>query len=136
MFDNTYIINMFQPSDGGAAQRTTYSLHYSGNVGKGCVFVQPCGWIGTHDVWTRGVSNSQYMKDGDVFNTLNNFLLTSPLENETTKQIPFTVVLDQGYRITLEACTEGGHTVMHPVFASNRHFTMLEVLISLTISKD
>jgi hypothetical protein len=134
MFDNTNI-NMFQPSDGGA-QRATYSLYYSGNVGKGCVFVQPCSWIGTHDVWTGGVRDSQYMKDGDVFNTLNRYLLSSPLEDEITRQIPFTVVLDRGYRITLEARKEGGHTVMQPVFASDRHFTTLEVLISSTISKD
>jgi hypothetical protein len=93
-------------------------------------------WIGTHDVWTGGVSDSQYMNDGDVFNMLNNYLLTSPFEDDATKQFPFMVVLDQGYQIALEALKEGGHTVMQPVFASDRHFTTLEVHILSTISKD
>jgi hypothetical protein len=134
MFDNT-IVNMIQPSDGGA-QRATYSLYYSGNVGKGAVFIQPCGWIGTHVMWTGGVSDLQYMKEGEVFSTLNKRLLTCPFENDTTRQIPFTVVLDRGYRITMEARREGGHAVIQPVFASDRHFTTVEILVSSTISKD
>jgi hypothetical protein len=41
MYDNTNVI-MFQPLCADA-QRATYSLYYSGNVGKGAVHIQPCG---------------------------------------------------------------------------------------------
>jgi hypothetical protein len=57
--------------------------------------------------------------------TLNKSLHTSPLEDEANKPVPFTVVLDRGYWITLEACKDGGHTVLQPVSASDCHFTTL-----------
>jgi hypothetical protein len=59
MFDNTNI-NIRIPSD-AEAQRSTYSLYYAGNVGKGACFMQPCGWMGSHEMWTGGVSDSAYM---------------------------------------------------------------------------
>lgn len=35
-------------------QRNTFSDYYSGNVGKGSVFIQLCGWMGTHELWEGG----------------------------------------------------------------------------------
>jgi hypothetical protein len=58
MWDNTNI-NMFKPSS-SHSQRCTYSLYYSGNVGKGSVFIQPCGWMGSHEVCMGAVSDTDY----------------------------------------------------------------------------
>ena len=55
-WDNTNI-KLPQPSD-ATAQRNTYSAYYAGNVGKGAVFIQPSGWMGTHDLWMGAVSDT------------------------------------------------------------------------------
>ena len=59
MWDNTNI-RLYKPSN-TEAQPNTYSTYYAGNVGKGAVFVQLCGWMGTHDLWCGEVGNSEYM---------------------------------------------------------------------------
>jgi hypothetical protein len=60
MWDNTNINMCFKPTV-FETQRITYSQYYGGNVAKGGVFIQPCGWIGTHELWTGGISDSEYM---------------------------------------------------------------------------
>jgi hypothetical protein len=47
MWDNTNVPIAFKPS-ASDTQRNTYNAYYAGNVAKGGVFIQPCGWIGTH----------------------------------------------------------------------------------------
>ena len=69
--DNTDIpINT--PAD-AEHQRNTYSAYYAGNVGKGAVFIQPSGWMGTHDLWMGAVSDSEYLvsKIGNTSTTTN-----------------------------------------------------------------
>jgi hypothetical protein len=135
MFDNTDII-MQQPTD-AEAQRSTYSLYYSGNVGKGAVHIQPCGWIGGYEIWTGGVSDTYYMQHGKVFDSFNTYLLTSTNEDDSTRDIPFTVVLDKGYRVVLDAFRNGGHFVLQPIFAQHdRQFTTGETLHSATVATD
>jgi hypothetical protein len=48
MYDNTNI-KINQPSC-AEAQCATYLLYYSGNFGKGAVYIQPCGWIGCNEI--------------------------------------------------------------------------------------
>jgi hypothetical protein len=135
MFDNTNI-GIKQPSD-AEAQRATYSVYYSGNVSKGAVHIQPCGWIGSNELWSGGVSDSYYMLHGEVFPTLNEYLRTSPLETEHTRDIKFTIILDRGYRVSLEAMNKGGHFVLQPIFAlADRKFNSSEVLHTSTVSSD
>jgi DDE superfamily endonuclease len=134
-FDNTNI-PMRKPSD-AEAQRATYSLYYSGNVGKGAVFIQPCGWIGSHEIWNGAVSDTNYMQSGDVFDSFNQYLHSSPFEDDSTRDVTFTLVLDKGYRVTLEAQNEGGHFVLQPVFQpSDRQFTTVEVLVTSSVASD
>jgi hypothetical protein len=135
MFDNTNV-KISQPSD-SEAQRSTYSLYYSGNVGKGSVFIQPCGWMGSHEIWTGGVSDTHYMVHGKIFDSLNQYLLTSPYENDETRKVKFTIILDRGYRVTSEALEAGGHQTLQPVFSLvDRHFNTIETIISSTVSSD
>jgi hypothetical protein len=135
MYDNTNI-KIKQPSD-PETQRTTYSLYYSGNVGKGAVFIQPCGWMGSHEIWTGGVSDTHYMQQAKVFDSLNHFLVTSPLEDETTRSIEFTIILDRGYRCTADALAAGGHYTLQPIFSPvDRQFNTIETFISSSVAAD
>ena len=40
--------------------RMTYSKYYAMNCFKGGIFCQLCGWIGTADLWTGAVSDTDY----------------------------------------------------------------------------
>jgi hypothetical protein len=57
MWHNTNVPLCFNPSE-AEAQHNTYSLYYGGNVAKGGVFIQPCGWMGTHELWMGAVSDT------------------------------------------------------------------------------
>ena len=46
----------------------TYSKYYSGNVFKGGIFTQCCGWMGMHDLWGGNVSNTKYNKSAGYLN--------------------------------------------------------------------
>jgi hypothetical protein len=52
----------------GAAelQQNTYSAYYAGNVAKGAVFLQLCGWMGTCELWVGAVSDSKYFKRSGI----------------------------------------------------------------------
>jgi hypothetical protein len=135
MYDNTNV-RMKQPSD-AEAQRATYSMYYSGNVGKGAVHIQPCGWMGCNELWSGGVSDTAYMQEEDVFPDLNKYLLTSPLETEEIRNIKFTIILNRGYRVTIDALNTGGHYVLQPIFASpDEQFSTEEVHVSSTVATD
>jgi hypothetical protein len=134
MFDNANVI-IITPNN-AEAQRVTYSLYYAGNCGKGAVYIQPCGWMGSHELWSGGVSDSQYMTDGNVFNTLNTFIQRHKPDEEK-KKIKFTIILDGGYRIVVEAFNNGGHFTLQPVFGDgDRHFTTEETILSAGVATD
>jgi hypothetical protein len=60
MWDNTNVPLCFNMSN-VEAQRNTYSLYYGGNVAKHAVFIQPCGMMGTHELFMGAVSDTEYM---------------------------------------------------------------------------
>jgi hypothetical protein len=135
MYDNTNI-RMMQPSD-AETQRVTYSLYYSGNVGKGAVFIQPCGWMGSHEIWTGGVSDTHYMQNAKVFDCLNRYLRTSDLEDDVSRSLEITIILDRGYRITADALASGGHYTLQPIFApSERQFNTVQTSLSSSVATD
>jgi hypothetical protein len=46
--------------------RHTYSAYYAGNVAKGAVFLQLCGWMGTWELWAGAISDTEYQtRSGD-----------------------------------------------------------------------
>jgi hypothetical protein len=73
MWDNTDI-PMFKPS-AADVQRNTFSAYYSGNVAKGGVFIQPCGWMGTHALWEGRVSDTEYIKNSGVIDKQEAYLM-------------------------------------------------------------
>ena len=65
MWDDTNIDFQFKPSD-SEEQRITYSHYYGGNVGKGGVFLQLCGWIGVEHLWVGTTSDTHYQENSGI----------------------------------------------------------------------
>jgi hypothetical protein len=53
--------------------------------------------------------------------TYNNYLLSSPIDDDTTPWIRFTQLLDRAYCVTLETLGVEQHSVMQLVYAIVRH---------------
>jgi hypothetical protein len=103
MWDNTNV-PIYKPSDANN-QRQTYSLYYNGIVAKGAVFIQPCGWSGTHELFPGAISDTEYMIRSGAINLHDKYLQRYDIEN---KEIKFHIMLDKGYRITAQCFEEGG----------------------------
>jgi DDE superfamily endonuclease len=132
MWDNTNINMCFKPSV-FETQRSTYSQYYGGNVAKGGVFIQPCGWIGSHELWVGSISDSEYMIRSKVLQIQQTYLETY----DNQHNVPFTVILDKGYRITAAAWGVGNTFVLQPSFArSDFKFTGFETIRNSAIASD
>jgi hypothetical protein len=127
MWDNTGI-RLHKPTD-ALLQRMTYSSYYAGNVGKGGIFVQLCGWMGTHELYPGAMSDSDYLNKTGILEEQKAF-------QEKDGGIPFTNILDKGYRST-RASWRNGQFVLQPTFAKcDKKFTTNEVLRSASIAAD
>jgi hypothetical protein len=132
MWDNTNINFCFKPSSADV-QRNTYSAYYAGNCAKGSVFIQPCGWMGTHDLWVGAVSDSLYMTRSGVLKMHTDYID----KYEETNKTAFTILLDKGYRITTVAWRSGGQFVLQPSFArSDYKFTSYETIRGAAVAHD
>ena len=115
-------------------QRLTYSKYYNGNVFKGGVFTQLCGWIGTADLWPGGVSDTDYNRREGYLQRQENFA-NNDLVNETV--LPFTNIYDKGYRAKMIAWKTGKQRVLQPVWAeSDRRFGRNETLLTGSVATD
>ena len=133
MWDNTNVDMHGKPSDANL-QRLTYSQYYAGNVAKGGVFVQLCGWLGAWELWLGGVSDTDYLERSGVLSFQKQF---QELDTTETSSISFTNILDKGYRSVLPAWASGGQKFLQPVFAkSDRQFSCQEVLESGEVAAD
>ena len=131
MWDNTNIDFMGKPSD-AELQRLTYSLYYNGNVAKGGVFLQLCGWLGAWDLWSGAVSDSDYFDNSGLLEFQTIFQ-----EADNSSTLSFTNILDKGYRSVLAAWRKGGQLLLQPFFAkSDRKFSSKEVLLSGAVASD
>jgi DDE superfamily endonuclease len=132
MWDNTDI-EMYKPSQ-AEAQRLTYSQYYASNVGKGSVFIQPCGWMGTGEIWTGGVSDTDYMQRSNILQYQQNYL---PVFDSQKENYKWNIITDKGYRITTAAWQCGEQLVIQPAFAkSDKQFTSLQTLRSASVAAD
>jgi DDE superfamily endonuclease len=133
LWDNTSVPFTYKPS-ASDIQRNTYSMYYAGNVAKGGVFIQPCGWMGTHHLWVGAVSDSEYMERSGVLDIHTRYV--TEYDTEYT-YLPFTLILDKGYRINEVAWKNGKQLVLQPSFArSDRKFTSRETIRNSGISSD
>jgi hypothetical protein len=132
MWDNTDV-NIYQPSDADN-QRNTYSSYYGGNRAKGAVFIQPCGWAGTHMLYPGAIGDSEYMIRSGAITMHDKYLHKY---DDNNKHIKFHMMLDKGYRITSQAWEAGGQIVIQPNFAtSDEQFTAFETMRSAAVAAD
>ena len=132
MWDNT-CIHLCMPQD-PEIQRNTYSLYYSGNVAKGSIFVQLCGWMGTHELWVGAVSDSEYFIKSGILEIQNEYVPQYDIDNIN---VPWVNILDKGYRVTGAAWRAGKQFVLQPSFGkSDKKFSSIETLRSAAIASD
>ena len=55
VFWDTTGLKLHTPSN-AMLQRLMYSAYYAGNVARGGIFVQLCGWLGTHELYPGAMS--------------------------------------------------------------------------------
>jgi hypothetical protein len=132
IWDNTNVPLCFNPSD-AEPQRNTYSLYYGGNVGKGAVFIQPCGWMGTHELYMGAVSDTEYMIKSKVFELQHMFLMKRDL---SCVDISWLNMLDKGYRnIGAHAWRQGNQMIVQPAFSKvDQRFGSFDTLRSSSVA--
>ena len=125
--DNTNI-NICTPSD-SLSQRITFSKYYGGNVAKGGVFIQLCGWMGTIELYPGAISDSEYLIQTGILKEQKRF-------QEFDGKPKFINCLDRGYQIT-QAAWRNGQFVSQPIYSKGkRKFSSNETLKSSSISCD
>ena len=130
MWDNTNV-NAPDPQD-AETNRHWFSHYYGSCVGKGGVFLQLCGWSGNWELWAGSISDTDYQTTA-VLDALKQFVAECPVHSD----VPFTQILDKGYRVVLASWRAGRQLTLQPDFARNdRRFNSREVLRSAAVAAD
>lgn len=133
LWDGTNGPFTFKPST-ALNQRRTWSSYYAHNCAKGGIFLQYCGWLGVEEYFPGGISDSLYVEKTGLLKKQQKFAEADLVNGE---YIPFTNILDKGYRIIRLAWEAGKQECIQPVFAqSDRQFSTDETLISATVAAD
>ena len=122
MWDDT---SVSAPSPFDAMINCHWFLYYYDNcVAKCAVFLQICGWIGTWELWAGSISDSAYQERSGILEYQHRFVKN---EDSIHRDIPFSNILDKGYRIALAAWRTGRQLTIQPNFAkSDRKFNSRE----------
>ena len=118
--DNTGI-EIIKPSD-SFQQRITYSSYYSGNVGKGGVFVQQCGWMGGFELYPGAISDTEYLNNTGILEEQKKFQ-----DNDGGE--PFINIIDRGYCST-KAAWKFGQFILQPFFCKSEKNVIQKKLCS------
>ena len=126
-WDNTNI-HIGKPSD-ARKQRATFSNYFGENCTKGGVFLQLCGWMGVHELWSGGVSDTEYLNKSGILKFQRKFTEDDLVEGE---MIPFLNELDKCYRCSVASRRAGCQLTLQPDFASlDRKFKITETYLQL-----
>jgi hypothetical protein len=129
-WDNTNVDMRYKPTD-ASLNRRTYSSYYGGNVAKGGVFLQLCGWLGAFALWVGAVSDTKYLSESGILEMQQDFVKT-----DLTSNLPFTNIVDKGYRCVIAAWRKGQYLVQPKFARSDRKFTTADILTSACIATD
>jgi hypothetical protein len=102
-----------KPAD-AEMQSHTHSSYYGGNVAKGGIGLQQCGWICAETLWQGAVTDTDYVLRAEILEQQNRFIECLDRDRAETK---FVNILDKGFRITRAAWETGNQTVLQPHFA-------------------
>lgn len=100
-----------KPSD-PALQSALWNDCHHGCVAKGGMFVQPCGWEGTFELWAGGVDDSGYLTGDGMLDKQKEFA-----EADATCNLPVMNILDRGHRVTVDAFIRGKQLCLQPCSA-------------------
>eukprot|EP00984_Skeletonema_dohrnii_P013209 scaffold5459_cov86-Skeletonema_dohrnii-CCMP3373.AAC.2 len=119
-------------------QRLTFSSYYSENCFKGGVFCQPCGWMGTINLWTGGVSDSDYNRRAGYLKKQQRFQENDLVETDGKRRVVrFLNIYDKGYRAKMAAWENGRQLVLQPDFKeSDKTFNRDQTISSASVASD
>lgn len=124
----------------GAAelQRDTYSKYYAGNCFKGGIGLQLCSWGLTWPLWGGHESDSRYHETAGYLEAQQEFQKKDMLQSQNGLEVvPFTNVLDKGYRSRAVNWRHGEQLTAQPIFGkSDQHFTGAETKYSASLASD
>lgn len=128
----------------GAAelQRNTFSKYYAGNCFKGGIGIQLCSWGLTWTLWGGHVSDSEYNEKAGYLEAQEEFQKKDLVQQGTDptsapKVLPFTNVLDKGYRARATNYSHGEQLTAQPVFGrSDQQFKGSETKFSAAVASD
>lgn len=124
-------IPMLKPSCPGL-QLLTFSSYCGGNVCKGGVSLQLCGYITTESLWVGRTPDGHYQTKCGILQKQKDFV-----SQDDSSNIPFTMVIDKGYQIAEAAWRQGKQMVLQPTFArSDQKFSSMDVLSSSAIASN
>lgn len=137
MWDDTNVSFTYQPST-ALNQRATFSSYYGENCAKGASFLQLCGWLGVYGLYVGAISDTHYMEKSTILKNQQQFQEKEDLViDEKGEAIPFTNILDKGYRIVRLCYRHGKQLCMQPVFAkSDEKFRSDDMLASASVAAD
>jgi hypothetical protein len=122
-----------KPSD-AEMQSHTHSSYYGGNVAKGGISLQQCGWIRLALLWQGAITDSDYIIRAGILEMQQKFIETHDERNDNVK---FVIIVDKGFRITRAAWAIGNQTVLQPHFAkADTKFTGNQTLYSASVASD
>ena len=93
-------------------QQLTYSSYYNENCFKARIFCQPCGWMSTINLWTGGVSDSDYNHRAGYLKKQQKFQENDLVEIDGEQQVTrFLNIYDKGYRAKMAVWENGRQLV-------------------------
>ena len=126
-WDNTGI-HLHKPTD-YLLQRLTCFSCYAGNVAKGGIYLQLCGWLGVHELYPTAMSDSDYLNKTDILDQQQWF-------QESDGGVKFLNKLDHGYHST-KAAWASGQLILQPTFAkSDKQFSTMDLIRSTSVAAE
>jgi len=121
-------------SSDASTNRAMHSNYYGGPVAKGGVWCQLSGWIGSSNLWTGAVSDTQYLEECGILEEQRLYAEMDTASGEDV--IPFTNITDKGYRCVM-AAWKNGQFLLQPTFhRSDQKIGSKGLLTSATIASD
>jgi hypothetical protein len=95
--------------------------------------LQLSGWIATEDLFLGAICDTDYIERSEILKKQQTYIS----KYDPNKPVPFTIICNRGFLITVTAFQHGGQLVIQPVFArKHERFTDHETKISAAIAKD
>lgn len=78
------------------------------------MFIQLCGWMGTHELWEGAVSDTDYFARSGILPLQTQYIALYDQENAAYN---WTNILDRGYKVVGECFANGGQFCLQPHFS-------------------